>query len=116
MSHLLEKHKIEFLDELENLANSSEHYHSVQLQGDIKYSLSSRLKSFPHVSDIDSFSDISESEISDPFFDNPPMSLLDSSLNNCEFSLDPHLSLWIYSSLHNYDLEACLKPDIHVIE
>ena len=44
MSQLLEKHNIEVPDELENPDESSEHCHSVQLQGDINYSLSSRVK------------------------------------------------------------------------
>ena len=44
MSHLLEKNNIEVLDEPEKSADSSEHYHSVQFQGDKNYSLSARLK------------------------------------------------------------------------
>ena len=61
MSQLLEKHNIEVLDELEKPIESTEHCHSVQFQGDINYELSSRVKSLPHISDIDSFFDISES-------------------------------------------------------
>ena len=102
MSQLLEKHKIEVPDELEKPADSSEQCHSVQFQGDITYALSSRVLSFSHVSDIDLFSDISESEISDPFFDNPPLSLLDSSPKKCVFSLDLDLSLSCSSS------QACI--------
>ena len=52
MSQLLEKHKIEVLDELENHVDSLEHCHSAQLQGDITYALSSRVKPFSHVSNI----------------------------------------------------------------
>ena len=61
MSHLLEKHNIEVPDELENLVESSKQCHSVQSQGIINYALSARVKSFPHISNIDSFSDILES-------------------------------------------------------
>ena len=43
-SHLLEKHNIEVLVELEKAVDSSEHCHSVQFQGDINYALSSRVK------------------------------------------------------------------------
>ena len=59
MSQILEKHKIEVPNELEKLANSSEHCHSAQFQDDIKYALSFRVKYFPHIYNIDSFSDIS---------------------------------------------------------
>ena len=55
MSQLLEKHNIEVPDELEKHVDSSEHCHSAQFQGDIKYALSSKVKLFSHVSDIDSF-------------------------------------------------------------
>ena len=51
----------------------------------------------------------------DPLFDNPPIILLDSSLNNCDFSLDTDLSLRSSSSLHNSYLESCFQTDIHVI-
>ena len=68
MSQLLEKHNIEVPNELENPVDSSEHCHSVQFQGDIKYPLSSIVKSFPHISDIDLISDISESKISVSLF------------------------------------------------
>ena len=61
MSQLLEKHNIEVLDELENPIESSEHCHKAQFQGNINYALSARLKSFPHIYDIDSFFDILES-------------------------------------------------------
>ena len=61
MSQLLEKQKIEVSDEIEKPADSSEHYQSVQFQGDINYALSSKFKSFPHISDIDLIYDISES-------------------------------------------------------
>ena len=44
MSQLLEKHNIEVPDELEKPVDSSEHCHSAQFQGDIKYSLSSIVK------------------------------------------------------------------------
>ena len=53
---------------------------------------------FSHVSDIDLIYDISESEISDPFFDDPSPSLLDSSPKNYDFSLDIDLSLSSSSS------------------
>ena len=47
----------------------------------------------------------------------PPISLLDSPLNNCDSSLDIDLSLRSSSSLHSHgyksDLEACLRADIH---
>ena len=76
MSQLLEKHKIEVPNELEKPTDSSEQCHTAQFQGDITYALSARVLSFSHFSDIDLVSDISESEISDPFFDNPPISLL----------------------------------------
>ena len=85
MSHLLEKHKIEVPDELEEPADSSEQCHTAQFQGDITYALSARVLSFSHVSDIDLVSDISESEILEPFFDDPPLSLLDSSPKICDF-------------------------------
>ena len=58
MSQLREKHNIEVPDELEKPTDSSEHYHSAQFQGDINYALSARVKLFPHVSNIYSFSDI----------------------------------------------------------
>ena len=114
MYQLLEKHKIEVLDELEKPIDTLEQCHSVHFQGDIIYALSAIVLSFSHVFDIYLFSDISESEISYPFFDNPPISLLDSSLDNCDFPLDLDLSLSISSS-HDYnsDLQACLKDDIH---
>ena len=103
MSQLLKKHKIEVPDEQEKPADSSEQCHTTQFQGDITYDLSARIKSFSHVSDI------SESEISVPFFDNPPLSLLDSSPKNCDFSLDIDLSLRSYSSQDFIsDLEDCL--------
>ena len=54
-------------------------------------------------------------KIYDNFFDNPPISLLDSSLNDCDFSLDTDLSLSSFSSLHNSYLEYCLKNNIHVM-
>ena len=95
--------------------DSLEHCHSVEFQGDLKYALSARFKSFLHVSDIDSFSDISEPEISYPFFDNPFIDLLDSSLNNCDFPLDIDLPLSNSSSLHNFDLEAYFQADIHIM-
>ena len=79
MYQLLEKHKIEVPDELEKPADSSEQCHTAQFHGDITYALSVRVISFSHVFDIDLVYDISESEISDHFFDNPPLSLLDSS-------------------------------------
>ena len=63
MSQLFEKHNIEVPDKLEKHVESSEHCHSAQFQGDINYALSSKVKSFPHISDIDLLSDISESEI-----------------------------------------------------
>ena len=113
MSQLLEKHKIKVLDELEKPVDSSEQCHSAHFQGGINYALSAIVISFSHVFDIDLVSDISESEISYPFFDNPPISLLDSSPNNCYFSLDPDLSLRRYSSLHNYDLEEYFQYDMH---
>ena len=92
MSHLLEEHKIEVPDELEKPADSSEQCHSAQFQGDINYALSARVISFSHVSDIYLLSDISESEISYPLFDNLAISLLDSSLNSCDPSLNIDLS------------------------
>ena len=114
MFQLLEKHKIKVPDELEKPANSSKQCHTVRFQGDITYALSGRVLSFSHVSNIDLFSDISE-----PFFDDPPLSLLDSSPNDCDFSLDPNLSLSNSSSLHsndyNSDLEAYLQYDMHVM-
>ena len=61
MSHLLEKHNIEVLDELEKLVDSLEHCHSAQFQGNINYALSARVKYFPHIYDIYLPSDISES-------------------------------------------------------
>ena len=116
MSQLLEKHKIEVLDELEKPADSSEHCHSAQFQGDITFALSARVKSFSHVSNIDLAFDISESEISDPFFDDLPLSLLDSSPQNCDFSLDIDLSLGNSSSQACIsDLEDCLQADMHVM-
>ena len=60
MYQLLEKHNIEVSYEPEKLADSSEHYHSAQFQGDINFSLSSRVNSFPLIFDIDYPSDISE--------------------------------------------------------
>ena len=44
MSHLLEKHNIEFPDELEKPIDSSENCHSAHFQGDITYALSARVK------------------------------------------------------------------------
>ena len=106
MYYLIEKHNIEVLDELEKPADSLEQCHTAQFQGDITYVLSARVILFSHVSDIYLFSDISESEISEPFFDDPPLSLLDSSPKNCDFSLDIDLSLRSYSSKDCiYDLE-----------
>ena len=61
MSQLLEKHNIEVLDELEKSIESLEHSHIPQFQGDINYALSTKVKSFPHISNIDLISDISES-------------------------------------------------------
>ena len=52
MSQLLEKHKIEVSDELENHVDSSEQCHRVQFQDDITYDLIARVISFSHVSDI----------------------------------------------------------------
>ena len=49
MSHILEKHKIEVSDELENHVDSSEQCHTAQLQGDITYALSGIVLSFSHV-------------------------------------------------------------------
>ena len=43
MSQLLDKHKIEFPDELEKLVDSSEQCHSAHFQGDITYALSARV-------------------------------------------------------------------------
>ena len=42
MSKLLEKHNIEFPDELEKSAESSEHFHSAQFQGDTNYDVGPR--------------------------------------------------------------------------
>ena len=53
MSHLLEKHNNEVPYEIKNHVDSSEHCHSAQFQGDINYASSARVKSFPHISDID---------------------------------------------------------------
>ena len=61
VSQLLEKHNIKVPDELKKFVDSSKHCHSAQFQGDINYALSAKVKSFPHISDIDSLSDISES-------------------------------------------------------
>ena len=58
ISHILEKHNIEVPNELDKPVESSEHYHSAQFQGDINYALSSIVKSFPHIFDIDLPSDI----------------------------------------------------------
>ena len=58
MSHLFEKHKMEFLDELEKHVDSSEQCHSANFQGDIKYAFSGRVKYFSHVFDIYLVSDI----------------------------------------------------------
>ena len=44
ISHLLDKGSIEVPDELEKPAKSLEYCHSAQFQGDINYSLSSRVK------------------------------------------------------------------------
>ena len=52
MSHILEKHKIEVSDELENHVDSSEQCHTAQFQGDITYAFSAIVLSFSHVSDI----------------------------------------------------------------
>ena len=46
MSQLLDKHKIEVPDELEEPADSSEQCHTAQFQGDITYDLSARVLSF----------------------------------------------------------------------
>ena len=112
MSHLLEKHKNEVPYEIKNHVDSSEHCHSAQFQGGIIYVLSAKVKSFTHISKIGLLSDISEMEISVSFLNNPFISLLDSSTNTCDFSLDPYLSSSNPSSLHsngyNYDLEECL--------
>ena len=59
MSQFLEKHNIEVPDELEKPVESSKHFHSAQFQGDINYALNARVKLFSHISNIDSFSDIS---------------------------------------------------------
>ena len=116
MSQLLEKHKIEVPEELEKLVDSPEQCQTPQFQGDIKYALNSRVKYFPHIYDIYSFSNISESEISDPFFDDPPLGLLDSSPKICDFSLDIDLSLGNSSSQYCiYDLEYCFQDDMHVM-
>ena len=64
MSQLLENHKIEVPNELEKPVDSSEQCHTAQFQGDINYALNARVLSFYNISDIDLFSDISESEIS----------------------------------------------------
>ena len=100
MSRLLEKHNIKVLDELEKPVESPEHCHGAQFPGNINYALSARVKFFPHISDIDSFSDISKSEISMYFLDKSPISPLDPSPNACVFSLDPDLSLSNSFSLH----------------
>ena len=85
----------------------------------MNYPLSARVKSFSHICDIYSLSHISGSEISVHFLNNPPISLLDSSPNDCVFSLNPHLSLSKYSSLHsnshNYDLESFSHAEMHVM-
>ena len=73
MSHLLYEHKIEVPEELEKPIDSSEQCQTVLFQGDITYALSARVLSFSHISDI------LESKISEPFLDDPPLSLLDSS-------------------------------------
>ena len=59
MSNFLENYNIEFPDEIEKHVESSEHCHRAQSQGNIKYSLSDIFKYLPHISDIDSFYDIS---------------------------------------------------------
>ena len=66
------------------------------------------VKSIPHIYDIYSFSDKSESYISMYLFDNPPIILLDSSPNDCDFSLDRDLSLSSSSSLHSSDYNSDL--------
>ena len=54
------------------------------------------------------------------FLDNPPISLLDSSPDDCDFSLDLDLSLSNSSSLHSNDyesdLEAIFKYYMHVMK
>ena len=55
---LLEKHNIEVPNELEKPAKSLEQCHSGRSQGSMNYSLSTRVKSFPHIYDIYLFSDI----------------------------------------------------------
>ena len=117
MSQLLEKHKIEVPDELEEPADSSEQCHTAQFQGDITYALSAIVLSFSHVSNIDLVFDISESKISYPFFDNPPLDLLDSSPKNCDFSLDTDLSLRSSSSqAYIYYLEYFFQDDMYVMK
>ena len=98
MSQLLDKHKIKDLDELEKPTDSSEQCHTAQFQGDITYALSAKVISFSNVYAIYLVCDISRSEISDPFFEGPPLSLLDSSPKNCDFSLDIDLPLSSSSS------------------
>ena len=61
ISKLIENHNINVPDDLKKCVESSKHYHGVQSQGNINYSLSYRVKSFFKFSDIYSFSDISES-------------------------------------------------------
>ena len=79
--------------------------------------MSEIVKKFPHVSDIYLVSDILELEISYPLLDDPFLSLLDSSPKNCDFSLDIDLSLRSSSSQdYIYDLEYCLKADMHVMK
>ena len=60
MSQSLEKCNIEVPDEPKKHVESSKHCHSAQSQGNMNYALSSRVKYFPQIFDIDSFSDISE--------------------------------------------------------
>ena len=54
--------------------------------------------------------------LSDPFFDNPPLNLLDSSPKNCDCSLDTDLYLSSSSSQdYIYDLEDCLQADMYAM-
>ena len=84
MDNLFEKHNIDVPNfakktEPKKPIESREHHHNARSQGNKNYYLSDKVKYFSQLSNIDSFFDISESEISLSSLDKPPINSLEPS-------------------------------------
>ena len=93
-----------------NSVDPREHSHNAQFKGNDCHALISRVNYFPHISNFDTNSDISKSEISFPPLDMSPISSpepspLNTSVLSLVFDLPPSNSFKIHSNSYLFDLE-----------